>query len=263
MSAHLSSTIISLRILAVTQGRWGERIVDNVSRFRPTDWAVQRWAAPRVLPPVIDEPADYLPKHFPAADLLLALGEAPGVAALIPDIARLSQARAVIAPIDRNEWLPPGLVNQLRGWLAELGVAAVFPKPFCSLTATTYNHPPITVEYDDPVVRAFARVFGRPLLKLEVDADQRIRAAQVERDSACGCARHVAAGLSGCSVSEAEQAAGMLHHHFPCLAGMTQDPDYHDTLMHVSGHILREAVQAEVEPYREVVYLRPAGRVDD
>jgi hypothetical protein len=263
MSAHLSFTIISLQVLAVTQGRWGERIFDNVSRFHPSDWTVQRWPAPRVLPPVIDDPADYLPDHLPNADLLLALGESPGVAALIPDIARLCGARAVIAPIDRNEWLPPGLVNQLRGWLNELGVAAVFPRPFCSLTETTYNQPPITVEYSDPFIREFARLFGRPRLRLQVNAERRIEAAQVERDSPCGCARHVAAGLRGCPVSEAEQAAGMLHHHFPCLAGMTQDSDYRDTLMHVSGHLLREAVGAELEPYREVVYLRPSGRVDD
>lgn len=263
MSAHLSSSTISLRVLAVTQGPWGERIFDNVSRFCPAHWIVQRWPAPRVLPPVIDDPADYLPDHLPAADLLLALGESPGVAALVPDIVRLSGARAVIAPMDRNEWLPPGLVNQLRGWLADLGAAVVFPRPFCSLTETTYNRPPITAAYDDPLIREFARFFGAPRLSVQVDADRRVAAVQVERDSACGCARHVAAGLIGCPVSEAEQAAGMLHHHFPCLAGMSQDSDYKDTLMHVSGHLLREAVRAELEPYLEVVYLRPAGRVDE
>jgi len=262
MSAHLSSSIIPLRVLSLTQGQWGQRIFENVSRFCPAGWTVQRWSAPRALPPLLEDPADWLPSALPAADLLLALGETPAAATLIPEIVRLSGARAVIAPIDRNESLPPGLMNQLRGWLADLGVNVVFPKPFCSLTETTYNRPPLTVRYADPFIREFARVFGQPLLKLEVDAARRIRAARVERDSACGCARHIAAGLIGCRLSEAEQAAGMLHHHFPCLAGMSQDNDYQDTLMHVSGHLLREAVKAEIQPYLEVVYLRPSGRVD-
>lgn len=253
-----------LTILAVTQGQWGERIADNVSRHCPATWTVHRWAAPRALPPVIDDPADFLPPALPQADLLLALGDTPGVAALIPDLVPLCQARAVLAPIDRNESLPPGLANQLRTWLAALDVFVAFPKPFCSLTETSYNLPPLVVSYDDPFVREFARVFGRPRFLASIDPDRRLSLLMVERDSACGCARHVAEGLCGCSVETAEQRGGMLHHHYPCLASMNQDADYRDTLMHVSGHILRGAIRDEIDDYLEPpAYLRPDGRADD
>jgi hypothetical protein len=249
-------------VLIVTQGQWGERIADNVDRHCPAGWTVQRWAAPRHLPLVIDDPADFLPPRLPAARLVLALGETAAVAQLIPDIARLAGAAAVIAPIDRNESLPPGLVSQLDRWLAEMGVAAVFPKPFCSLTETTYNVPPILVRYDNAVVREFARHFGRPRLTLSVDPERRVSLALVERDAACGCAEHVAHGLAGQPAAEAEHAAGMLHHHYPCLASMNQDPDYNDTLMHVSGHLLRQAVHAELADYLEPTpYFRPHGHV--
>lgn len=252
-----------MRVLAVTQAQWGERIADNISRNCPPEWTVHGWRAPRALPTVIDDPDEFLPGKFPAADLVLALGDTPGVACLIPDIVQRSGARSVIAPIDRNESLPPGLANQLRQWLAELSVAVAFPKPFCSLTETTYNQPPITVTYDDPVIREFARVFGRPRFRAAVDADRRITTLTVERDSACGCARHVAAGLVGVPVAEAEYKAGMLHHHYPCLASMNQDLEYQDTLMHVSGHVLQAAVKAEIEQELEPVpYLRPHGRVE-
>jgi hypothetical protein len=251
-----------LRILAVTQGQWGERIADHVGHFHPDSWTVQRWSAPPALPLLIDDPADFLPANVPKADLILALGETPAVAQLIPDLAKQSGAQSVIAPIDRNESLPPGLVTQLRGWLAELGVAVVFPKPFCSLTETAYNQPPIRAAYDDPVIREFARVFGKPRFLASIDPEMRISLMFVERDSACGCARHVARGLLACPVREAEYQAGMLHHHYPCLAGMTQDQEYRDTLMHVSGHILREAVRKEIADYLEPVpYLQPPGRV--
>ena len=247
----------------ITQGQWGERIADNIGAQHPHDWQVQRWAAPRALPLVVDDPEDYLPTHLPPADVVLALGETAGVAQLDPDVVRLTGARAVIAPIDRNESLPPGLVRQLAGWLADMGVAAVFPKPFCSLTESTYNLPPIQAHYQDPLISRFARVFGRPRFVASVDNSGRLSTVIVQGDTACGCGQHVAHGLGGCRVADAEQEAGMLHHHFPCLASMNQDADYHDTLMHVSGNLMRAAVRDEIADYLEPVpYLRPHNRVE-
>jgi hypothetical protein len=251
------------RVLAVTQGQWGERIADNVHQHRPSSWTVDHWKAPRVLPPVVDDPDDFLPPSFKPANLILALGETAGLYQLIPDIARLTGARAVLAPIDRNESLPPGLAAQLKVWLADLGVALVCPKPFCSLTPTTYNRPPIQAAYDVPAVAAFAAHFGRPQFRIEANAEGEIVAVDIEREAACGCARAVAEGLVGCPLSEAEYQAGMLHHHFPCLASMNQDDDYSDTLMHVSGHILREAVQEQIRDRLEPPpYWRPMGFVE-
>jgi hypothetical protein len=44
---------------------------------------------------------------------------------------------------------------------------------------------------------------------------------------------------------------------------MTQDPDYDDTLMHVSGHLVRDAVRDEISgDLAPVPYLRPHGRVE-
>jgi hypothetical protein len=262
MSISQSSAAPVLRILTLTQALWGERIAENVRRFSPPHWSVARHALPRTIPAVVDDPDEFLPAQLPQADLLLALGETPGAATLIPDAARLCGARAVIAPIDRNESLPAGLVRQVRGWLSDQGVAVVFPKPLCSLTETTLNGGSILEPYDDPLISAFARVFGKPRLKLTIDIDRVIRGAEVERDSACGCARHVADGIVGCPAAEAEQRAGLLHHHFPCLASMNQDADYRDTLMHVSGNILRDAVKDEIQGHVDVPMLRPFGRVD-
>ena len=251
-----------LVLLAVTQGQWGERIADNIGRNCPPTWTVQRWAAPRALPLVIDDPDDFLRRTYPPADLLLALGEQPGVAQLIPDLVQRSGARAVIAPVDRNESLPPGLVTQLKRWLAELGVPIVFPRPFCSLTETTYNAPPIAVPYDDPLIRRFAAAFGRPRFRVEVE-DGRVTDVLAQRDSACGCGQFVADGLRGCMVREVEEQAGMLHHHYPCLASMNQDAEYHDTLMHVSGHILRAEIKSQIREHLEPApVFRPAGLVN-
>jgi hypothetical protein len=214
-----------------------------------------------VLPPVIDDPQEYLPSDLPPSDLLLALGEISGLAQLIPEIARATGARAVLAPVDRNEALPPGLVGQLRGWLEPQGVAAVFPRPFCSLTEETVGLGRLQAPYDDPLIGRFAASFGRPELLVQVEGG---RVAQVEvlRDAACGCARYVAEHLEGTSVDQALEEAGMLHHHYPCLASMNQDPDYHDTLMHVSGNILKDGLKEALGDHLKVAYLRPSGQVE-
>ncbi len=247
-----------MRILAVITGKYGQRHVDNIRAHAPAGWEMEVWQAPSVLPPIVDYPEDYVPASLPPADLILALGEVKGVAELIPDVARVSKAKAVIAPVDREEWLPRGLARQLRGWLADIGVASVTPKPFCSLTETHYNVRRHRVEYDDPLISSFAREFGRPEFDIAVDPHTRqVRTAHVLRDACCGCARYVAERLAAVSADDAEHEAGLAHHHYPCLAGMIKDPDFNDTLMHVSGNILKDRVGEQVRPYKQVAYIVP------
>jgi hypothetical protein len=248
-----------LSILAVTQGRWGERIAQNIAETAPSTWIIHTWAAPRVIPPVVDDPEEFLPETLPAVDLILALGDVPGFAQLIPEIARMSRARAVLAPIDRNASLPEGLARQLAGWLEDMGVAVAFPKPFCSLTEESYNRKPLVQPLEDGILKQFASHYGRPQFHIEVE-DGRISAVEVLRDAGCGCASDVAAGLIGLPVEDAIEEAGMLHHHFPCLADMEQDNHYRDTLMHVSGNFLKDSIKEALEPYLEVKYIRPQGR---
>lgn len=250
-----------MRILAIITGEYGQRHVDNIRTHGPDDWQVEVWQAPAVLPPVLDYPEDYMPESLPPADLVLAFGENRGVAELVVEAARMTGAKAVIAPVDREAWLPRGLARQLRGWLAEMDVACVTPKPLCSLTETHYNVRRHRVEYDDPFIAEFARHFGQPGFHITVDPEtQVITKVEVTRDAVCGCATHVARGLVGVSVNDAEHKSGLLHHHYPCLAGMVKDPDFNDTLMHVSGNILKDAVGEQVKPYKEVAYITPGQR---
>ena len=171
-------------------------------------------------------------------------------------------ARSVVAPIDRNSALPPGLATQLEGWLEQMGVAAVFPKPFCSLTETSYNRTPLVRNYEDEYIARFAKHFGKPEIRAEVE-DGQIREAEVIRDAACGCARHVSENLIGTHVDGALEEAGMLHHHYPCLASMDNDPDYQDTLMHVSGNLLKDQLKDELSAHLATIYLRPHGLTDE
>jgi hypothetical protein len=89
---------------------------------------------------------------------------------------------------------------------------------------------------------------------------RQITAAEVNRDAVCGCASFVAQGLIGLSADDAEEKAGLLHHHYPCLASMGIDTDFGDTLMHISGNVIKDNVSEQVNPYKDVRYIRPGKR---
>jgi len=254
-----------MKILAVISGEYGERHVSNIRVHAPQSWSIDVWQAPAVLPPVIDYPEDYLPENLPPADLILSFGEHKGVAELLPDIAQMTGARAVLAAVDNEAWLPRGLARQLHGWLERIDVACVTPKPLCSLTEADYLvSRRQRVEYSDPLIAEFARYFGQPNLKITVNPDTRqITSTSVQRDAVCGCARFVAEKLVGLSVDDAEQEAGLAHHHYPCLASMGIDADFGDTLMHISGNLLKDEVGDQVKPFKSTKYIEPGTRSKD
>ncbi len=240
-----------LRILAIVQGEYGRRIVDNVRTHGPSNWVVELWPAATSLPSLIDDPLEFLPSSLPRADLLLSLGESAAVAQLLPDLSQLTGAHSVIVAVENHNWLPSGLMNQVRSWLTDLGVVAVFPKPLCSLTENSYNNGGQSVAYQDKYIAEFAHHFGRPQFQVELDEHKLvIQSVELVRDTGCGCGRHVAKNLKGVSVDEATAKTNILHHHYPCLASMTMDPDYNDGLMNVSGQIAQEAIREQIEASR-------------
>ncbi len=250
-----------MKLLAIISAEYGARHVANLIKHGPPTWQIDTWQAPALFPPVIDYPEDYLPKELPTCDLLLHFGEHRAIAELVPDIAKMTGAQAVLAPVDSEAWLPRGLARQLRGWLEAMNIPCATPKPLCSLTETDYG---ITrrqrISYESPFIAEFAQYFGQPKLKLGFDPEnQMIQSITVERDAVCGMARFVAEGLLGISVEEAVEKAGLLHHHFPCLASMGKDPDFNDTLMHVSGNVIKDDVLQQIKPYKRNIYIEPGN----
>ena len=195
--------------------------------------------------------------------LILSFAEHKGVAELLPDIAQMTGAEAVLVAVDKEAWLPKGLARQLIGWLAEMDVACVTPTPLCSLTEQDYGLAfRQRIPYESAAISEFACHFGQPDLQVVVDPQTRtIAGVAVQRDAVCGCARYVAEQLVGVSVDEAEEKAGLLHHHYPCLASMMKIPDFNgDTLMHVSGRVLKDNVGEQVKPYKQTNYIVPDNR---
>ena len=125
-----------MRILAIINSDYGVRHLANITQHAPPDWVINQWRAPVFFPLVIDYPEEFLPSALPSADLILSFSEHKSVAELLPDIAKMTGAKAVIAAVDNENCLPRGLARQLRGWLEKMDVSIATPKPLCSLTET-------------------------------------------------------------------------------------------------------------------------------
>jgi len=250
-----------LRIFAIISGEYGARHVRNISQYGPDTWQVEAWYAPSSFPLMIDYPEDFLPKTLKPADLVCSFAEHKGVIELLPDVVKLTGARAVLAPVENEAWLPRGLARQLREWLDRMGVACATPKPLCSLTEHDYG---VTrrqrQSFDNPLISEFARYFGQPSFNIQIDPESRkITAEEVRRDAVCGCARFVAENLVGVLADESLQKTGLLHHHFPCLASMGVDNDFGDTLMHVSGNVFRDDIAPQVKPFTQTLVITPGN----
>ncbi len=105
---------IQMDILILYQGIYGRRIADNLKLRVPDNWQLKTLELPKTLPVIVDDPEEFLPVDFPSADLVLHLAKARKRPSLLPGAVRLSGARAVIAPIDNDTWIPPGLRRQIR-----------------------------------------------------------------------------------------------------------------------------------------------------
>ena len=226
-----------MRILVAIQGHYGQRIADNIRQHCPADWKVHAYTFPQELPAIIDDANGFLPKELPAADLLVSLGEHPGVAQMIPDMVAKSGAKAVIAPADNRVWLPPGLARQIKRKLESMGVDMAYPVPFCALTEK---------DSQNPYILEFAKYFGRPEVTIDFDGDH-IKKVGVIRGAPCGSTPYVADGLVGIWERDAVGKAGLLHHQYPCLSTMVMDSEFEDTLMHRAGLMTKQAVEKAIK----------------
>lgn len=238
----------SFRVLVVYQGYYGERILNHLRSAAPPHWSIESRRLETMLPEIIDDPSEYLPRDLTEADLVVFLSEEGSAPQLIPDIVKAARARGVIAPVDNSSWMPQGQITQIRRLLDTWGVAYAFPRPFCSLE-----------EHTSLVIMEFIKVFGKPSITITSDDGKTVTNVTVHRGSPCGCTEYVADNIKGEKLDEIVERAGLLHHHYPCLASMDREEDLGDTLMHVSGLITKQCVEAEVKKYikKKVNYLDP------
>ncbi len=192
---------------------------------------------PENLPSVIESPEEYLPENPPMCDLILAIGLHPDLLLSIPGVVERTWAKAVIVPIESNDWCPPGLRRQLGVRFEEIGVEYAFPKPFCSLGKT-----------GNRVIDGFIERYriGRPVVEVDID-DGMISGAACLRSAPCGSTWYVTRQIMWCEVSKIEDAVARAHHSYPCTASMQIDSEISEPILHEGGYIIREAVKEAID----------------
>jgi hypothetical protein len=237
-----------MKILAFVHDHYGHRIVDNMSAHAPVSWELRQLEASRSLPPIVDDPLEFLPAALAPVDLILSLAETPQAAQLLPGLVSLTGASLVIAPVDNEAWLPSGLRLQLQRELSTFDAEIHYPQPFCSLDE------PSQLEVDRgsrpaTILKQFTAYFGKPRLRILLEADhETISEVVVEREAPCGSSRYAAKRIAGMKLGEVVPRGGLICLHYPCLASMqpkTTDQGV-ETLMHTSGIIYNQALQRAI-----------------
>jgi len=112
---------------------------------------------PQELPAFIDNPADFMPKKLPNADVCLVSGLHKDLLLELPEHLKAAGIKALIAPIEDWNEIPIGLRKTMEQKCAELGLEYAFPKPFCTLEP----------EKDKPTIARFIEEtkVGKPILE--------------------------------------------------------------------------------------------------
>ena len=226
---------------------WGQRIAAHLQVSAPKTWQIARapeWSAlartaalgpgSSILSLMLDEPEDLLPEYLPPADLLLVLTESILMTDLVADLAELCGAQAVIVPVDKRSWAPPGLVRQVQGRLEAKSISSAWPMPFCALAPNVGQH---------PLIHEFASRYGRPEL-ICTTKDGEISTCKIVREAPCGNTRYIVDRLAGVQTTQAAEQCGLLHHYYPCWGGMETDPVHGThTLLHIAATIAKKSVE--------------------
>lgn len=210
------------------------------------------------VPDFIEEPEEYLPKSLPPVDFLMVVGIHQDLLSGLPSYLKSKGIKAVIIPIEDPKWVPAGLQVQVLEEFERYGIQAAFPKPFCSLSKelNEYNKIGFHLTKKHDLIHEFIDYFkiGKPIVSFLLSKDgESIDDTCVIQSAPCGStyyicqqlkARYFKNGESGeLSLNERISKA---HHAYPCNASMDQDSILKDSILHVGGYLVRNAIRREL-----------------
>ncbi len=223
------------------------------------------------VPEFIEEPEEYLPKNLPPVDFLMVVGIHQDLLSGLPYYLKDSGVKAVIVPIEDPKWVPAGLQVQVLEELEKYGIQAAFPKPFCSLSKelNEYNKVGFHLTEKHDFIDEFIDYFkiGEPIVSFLLSNDgESIEDTCVLQSAPCGSSYYICQqlkskyfknGKSGdLSLNERISKA---HHAYPCNASMDQDSILKDSILHIGGYLIRNAIRRELnleeEEGQKLVYV--------
>ena len=210
------------------------------------------------VPEFIEEPEEYLPKNLPPVDFLMVVGIHQDLLSGLPYYLKNSGIKAVIVPVEDPKWIPAGLQVQVLDEFEKYGIQAAFPKPFCSLSKelNEYNKIGFNLTSKHDFINEFIDYFqiGKPIVSFLLSNDgESIEDTCIIQSAPCGSTYYICQqlkseyfknGKSGdLSLNERISKA---HHAYPCNASMDQDSILKDSILHVGGYLIRNAIRREL-----------------
>ena len=220
------------------------------------------------IPDFLEDPEQYLPKNLPQVDFLLVIGIHQDLLSVLPQYAQKNNVKAVIIPIENPKWIPPGLQVQVLRNFEDLNVEAAFPKPFCALSRdlNEYNKESFNITTNRAFINEFIEHYkiGEPIVSILLNEDGKsIKDVCVLQSAPCGSTYFIVQQLKSKYVSNGElslnERISKAHHSYPCNASMDQDSILKDSILHVGGYIVRNAIRKELgldqEEAQKLVYI--------
>lgn len=206
-------------------------------------------------PDLIENPEQFLPKKIPEVDFLLVIGIHQDLLAELPYYLKEKEIKAVIIPIEDPKWVPPGLQVQVLEDFEKFGIQAAFPKPFCALSnrLNEYNKVGFNITKERSHIRDFIEYFkiGEPIVAFLLSKDGKaIEDTCVIQSAPCGSTYYIVQQLKAKYIENGEvslnERISKAHHSYPCNASMDQDSILRDSILHVGGYLIRNAIRCEL-----------------
>jgi len=207
------------------------------------------------IPDFIENPEDFLPKTIPQVDFLMVVGIHQDLLSELPEYLKDKKIKAVIIPIENTKWVPPGLQVQVLEDFERLGIQAAFPKPFCALSKELNEFNKVgfnlTKNHDNVIEFIDYYKIGEPIVSFILSDDGKsILDTCVLQSAPCGSTFYILQQLKAKYIDDDElslnERISKAHHSYPCNASMDQDLILKDSILHVGGILVRDAVRTEL-----------------
>ena len=219
-------------------------------------------------PELIEDADQYMPRGLPNVDFLLVVGIHQDLLAELPSYLKEKEIKAVIIPNEDPKWVPPGLQVQVLEDFEKFGIQAAFPKPFCSLSTelNEFNRIGFNITEERTHILDFIDYFkiGEPIVSFLLSKDGRsIEDTCVIQSAPCGSTYFIVQQLKAKYIDDTESSLNekisKAHHSYPCNASMDQDSILRDSILHVGGYLIRNAIRGELnleeEEGQKLVYV--------
>ena len=207
------------------------------------------------IPDFIENPEAFLPKTIPPVDFLMVVGIHQDLLSELPEYLKDKKIKAVIVPIENPKWVPPGLQVQVLEDFERLGIQAAFPKPFCAMSKelNEYNKVGFNLTKNHDNVYEFIDYYkiGEPIVSFILSDDGKaILDTCVLQSAPCGSTFYILQQLKAKYIDDDElslnERISKAHHSYPCNASMDKDLILKDSILHIGGILVRDAVRNEL-----------------